>query len=56
MAWGSEVTLREGENRRPEAWWWVGANHRDGLPEPEAVGREALRRGLRAGPGEKGER
>ncbi len=46
VAWGSEVTLREGENRRPEAWWWVGGNHREGLPEPEEVGREALRRGL----------
>jgi PmbA protein len=46
VAYGAEVTLREGENRRPEAWWWVGANHREGLPEPAAVGREALRRGL----------
>ena len=46
IAYGSEVTLAEGENRRPEAWWWVGANHLDGLPEPAAVGREALRRGL----------
>jgi PmbA protein len=46
IAYGSEVTLAEGENRRPEAWWWVGANHLEGLPEPTAVGREALRRGL----------
>ncbi len=46
IAYGSEVTLAEGENRRPEAWWWVGANHLEGLPLPSAVGREALRRGL----------
>ena len=46
IAYGSEVTLAEGENRRPEAWRWVGANHLEGLPAPAEVGREALRRGL----------
>ncbi|MBJ96330.1 MAG: peptidase U62 [Rickettsiales bacterium] len=46
IAYGSEVTLAEGENRRPEAWRWVGANHIQPLPAPVEVGKEALRRAL----------
>ena len=42
--YGAEVTMREGETKRPEAYRWVGGLHRDGLPSPDDVGREALRR------------
>ncbi len=42
--YGAEVTMREGETKRPEAHRWVGGLHRDGLPTPDEVGAEALRR------------
>jgi len=42
--YGAEVTMREGETKRPEAYRWVGGLHRDGLPSPDEVGDEALRR------------
>jgi len=44
--YGTEVTIREDEVKRPEAWWWVGGSHQEGLPTPPEVGREALRRVL----------
>lgn len=46
IVYGTQVTIRDGETRRPEAHWFVAGTHLDGLPEPEAVGREALRRVL----------
>ncbi|HCP48194.1 MAG TPA: TldD/PmbA family protein, partial [Deltaproteobacteria bacterium] len=42
--YGTEVTIREDDLKRPEAWWWVGGSHQEGLPSPQDVGREALRR------------
>lgn len=43
---GAQVTLRDGETRRPEAARYVGARHLSDLPEPEAVGDDALARAL----------
>jgi PmbA protein len=42
--YGAEVTMREGETKRPEAHRWVGGLHREGLPTPDEVADEALRR------------
>ena len=44
--YGAECTLQEGE-KRPEANWWVGGIHHEGLPDPGSVGAECLKRGLR---------
>ena len=46
-AWyGCSVTVRVGEHKRPEAYRWVGGLSLEGLPTPEEVGAEALRRVL----------
>ena len=45
-SYGTAVTIREGETRRPEDHWFVAGTHLDGLPERKAVGAEALRRVL----------
>jgi PmbA protein len=42
--YGAEVTMSEGDTKRPESHRWVGGLHRDGLPSPDEVGDEALRR------------
>ena len=42
--YGAEVTIADGETRRPEAWYWVGGSHLDGLPGRKETGAEALRR------------
>jgi PmbA protein len=44
--YGSDVTIRDGETKRPEASRWVGALHREGLPPPGETAKEALRRAL----------
>ena len=44
--YGAEVSVRDGETKRPEAYRWVGGSHLDGLPSPDATGAEALRRVL----------
>ena len=44
--YGAEVTISDGETKRPEAWYWVGGSHLDGLPGREETGSEALRRVL----------
>ena len=44
--YGAEVTMSEGEHKRPEAYRWVGSTHLEGLPSPAATGAEALRRVL----------
>ncbi|MCP4871934.1 MAG: TldD/PmbA family protein [Proteobacteria bacterium] len=44
--YGSEVTVSDGPTKRPEAWWWVGGSHLEGLPSPKETGAEALRRVL----------
>ncbi|MEE2829677.1 MAG: TldD/PmbA family protein [Myxococcota bacterium] len=44
--YGAEVTIADGETKRPEAWRWVGGAYLDGLPSPEETGAEALRRVL----------
>ncbi len=44
--YGAVVTIRDGETKRPEAHRYVGGTHLEGLPAPEAVGREALDRAL----------
>lgn len=46
LYYGVEVTARDGDTRRPAAWRWVGGRHREGIPSPEDVGREGLRRVL----------
>jgi PmbA protein len=45
-AFVATVTAREGETKRPEDHWFVAGTHLEGLPDREAVGREALRRVL----------
>jgi PmbA protein len=42
--YGAEVTISDGETKRPEAWYWVGGSHLGGLPAPAETGAEALRR------------
>lgn len=42
--YGAECTLREDDLRRPEAHWFAGGLHREGLPDPASVGQECLRR------------
>ncbi len=46
IAYGTMVTLREGETKRPEAAWFVAGTHQEGLPTPVAVGTEALKRAV----------
>lgn len=46
VSWGAEVTIADGDVKRPEASRWVGGSHLDGLPGPEETGAEALRRAL----------
>ncbi|MBW2257330.1 MAG: TldD/PmbA family protein [Deltaproteobacteria bacterium] len=41
---GSEVTLRDEGDKRPEAWMWAGAANRADVPAPEEVARIALER------------
>ena len=45
-SYGTAVTIREGETKRPEDHWFVAGTHLDGLPTRTAVGAEALRRVL----------
>lgn len=45
-SYGTTVTIREGETRRPEDHWFVAGTHLAGLPARTAVGAEALRRVL----------
>ena len=45
-SYGTAVTIREGETRRPEDHWFVAGTHLDGLPGRREVGAEALRRVL----------
>ena len=44
--YGAEVTISDGDTKRPEAWRWVGGTYLDGLPTPAETGAEALRRVL----------
>jgi PmbA protein len=44
--YGAEVTVSDGDTKRPEAWRWVGGTHLEGLPQPQETGSEALRRVL----------
>ncbi|MHC5010227.1 MAG: TldD/PmbA family protein [Planctomycetota bacterium] len=44
--YGSTVTIREGDTKRPEDHYWVGGVRYEGMPAPDAVGAEALRRVL----------
>lgn len=44
--YGAEVTIADGEVKRPEAWRWVGGAYLDELPTPIETGKEALRRVL----------
>ena len=46
IAYGAMVTLKEGATKRPEAAWYVAGTHQKGLPSPEAVGEEALKRAV----------
>ena len=46
VSYGTAVTIREGETRRPEDHWFVAGTHLDGLPARTRVGAEALRRVL----------
>ncbi|MCO4772259.1 MAG: TldD/PmbA family protein [Deltaproteobacteria bacterium] len=41
---GAEVTVADGEDKKPEGGYWVGVRHLDDLPDLEGVSREALRR------------
>jgi len=41
---GSEVTLRDEGDKRPEAWMWAGAANRSDVPAAEEVARIALER------------
>jgi len=41
---GAEVTLDEGNGRRPEASAWFGARYHSDLPEPQAVAAEVMER------------
>jgi len=45
-SYGTAVTIREGETRRPEDHWYVAGTHIGDLPARTAVGAEALRRVL----------
>ncbi len=44
--YGGEVTIADGDTKRPEAYRYVGGCHRRGLPTPVETGAEALRRVL----------
>lgn len=44
--YGAEVTVADGELKRPEARYWVGGSHLEGLPLPAETGVEVLRRAL----------
>jgi PmbA protein len=44
---GSEVTLRDEGDKRPEAWMWAGAANRADVPTPEEVAKIALERAHR---------
>ncbi len=46
MSWGAEVTLDEGNGRRPEGYRYVGARWLEDLPPAEAVAQQALERAL----------
>jgi PmbA protein len=41
---GSEVTLQDEGDKRPEAWMWGGARHRSDVPPAEHVAKTALTR------------
>lgn len=41
---GSEVTLQDEGDKRPEAWMWGGARHRPDVPSPNDVAKLALER------------
>lgn len=43
---GSEVTLQGEGDKKPEAWMWGGARHREGVPDPAYVAELTLARGL----------
>lgn len=42
----TEVTVQGAGDKRPESYAWASARHRDDMPAPEALGREALERAL----------
>ncbi len=46
VGYGAEVTVSDGETKRPEAHYWVGGSHLEGLPEPSSTGDEVLCRAL----------
>lgn len=46
ISYGAQVSVKDAGGKRPEAYRFVGAAHRDDLPEPSAVGAQALERAL----------
>lgn len=44
MSWGAEVTLDEGNGRRPEGYRFVGARWLEDLPDAQGVAAQALER------------
>jgi len=55
---GSEVTLQDEGDKRPEGWMWGGASTMDRVPTPEAVAEETMKRardrlGAKKGPSKK---
>lgn len=43
---GAQVTVADGDDRRPAGSSWAASLHRSGLPDPDEVGQEALERAL----------
>jgi PmbA protein len=41
---GSEVSVSDGPDRKPEGWMWGGAPNRLDVPTPESIAEETLRR------------
>jgi PmbA protein len=44
---GTEVTVRDEGDRRPEGWWWVGGRHREQLVPAAEIATLALREATR---------
>lgn len=43
---GASVTAKDEGDSRPSDWCWEGGNHRGGIVDPVAIGRDAVRRAL----------